>query len=52
MDDTDRDLAHTAMREAHEEIGLDLSLPTILGELPSHETVTGYSVTPIVARVP
>lgn len=52
MDDTDRDLSHTALREAHEEIGLDQSLPTILGQLPSHETVTGYQVTPIVARVP
>lgn len=51
-DDTDRDLVHTALREAQEEIGLDQATPTILGELPSHETVTGYRVTPIVARVP
>lgn len=52
MDDTDRDLTHTALREADEEIGLDQTMPTILGALPSHETVTGYQVTPIVARVP
>ena len=52
MDDTDHDLAHTALREAEEEIGLDQTVPTILGHLPSHETVTNYSVTPIVALVP
>lgn len=51
-DDTDRDLTHTALREAQEEIGLDPSVVTVLGELPSHETVTRYSITPIVAMVP
>ena len=52
MDDTDRDLTHTALREAQEEIGLDPSVVTVLGKLPSHETVTSYSITPIVAMVP
>jgi len=52
MDDTDRDLVHTALREAKEEIGLDPNRATILGDLPSHETVTSYAVTPIVAMVP
>lgn len=51
-DDTDTDLTHTALREAQEEIGLDPAVVTILGELPSHETVTNYTVTPIVAMVP
>ena len=51
-DDTDRDLTHTALREAHEEIGLDPASVTILGSLPAHETVTNYSVTPIVAMIP
>lgn len=51
-DDTDRDLAHTALREAHEEIGLDPASAKVLGSLPSHETVTNYAVTPIVAIVP
>ena len=51
-DDTDRDLVHTALREAQEEIGLDPDSARVLGELPSHETVTSYSVTPIVAIVP
>ncbi|WP_375279578.1 CoA pyrophosphatase [Pseudooctadecabacter sp.] len=51
-DDTDRDLTHTALREAEEEIGLDPSRVDILSPLPSHETVTSYAVTPIVAMVP
>lgn len=51
-DDTDRDLVHTALREAQEEIGLDPASVTVLGDLPNHETVTNYAVTPIVALVP
>ena len=52
MDETDRDLTHTALREAQEEIGLDPASVTVLGELPCHDTVTNYAVTPIVAMVP
>jgi len=52
QDETDRDLVHTALREAHEEIGLDPETVTILGQLPAHETVTSYTVTPIIAMVP
>lgn len=51
-DDTDPDLVQTALREAHEEIGLDPTCVTILGDLPSHETVTHFSVTPILALIP
>lgn len=52
MDDTDENLRHTALREAQEEIGLDPAQAEILGQLPFHETVTNYSVTPVVALVP
>lgn len=52
QDDTDRDLVHTALREAHEEIGLDPSDVTVLGSLPNHETVTNYVATPIVGIIP
>ena len=38
-----------ALREAREEIGLETV--EILGELPGHETVTGYWVTPFVGLV-
>lgn len=40
-----------ALREAHEEVGLDPRLVRVLGALPSHETVTGYTVTPILAHI-
>lgn len=47
-DDTDADLVATALREAHEEIGLPPETVEVLGELPPHETVTGFAMTPIV----
>ena len=40
-----------ALREAREEIGLPETLVEIWGRLPPHETVTGFTVTPILARV-
>lgn len=51
MDDTDADLAETALREAEEEIGLPRQIVSMLGEMPLHETVTGFQVTPMVAHV-
>ena len=40
-----------ALRESQEEIGLSADLVTVLGRLPAHETVTGFTVTPILALV-
>jgi len=40
-----------ALREAEEEIGLPRTRPEILGLLPTHETVTTYLVTPVVALI-
>jgi 8-oxo-dGTP pyrophosphatase MutT (NUDIX family) len=40
-----------ALREAQEEVGLDPGLVTLLGRMPPHETVTGYTVTPILAHI-
>lgn len=51
QDAEDLDLSTTALREAEEEIGLVQSNVEILGQMAPHETVTGYSVTPVVARV-
>lgn len=51
QDAGDPDLAATALREAQEEIGLDPVQVRILGTLPTHETVTGFLVTPYVARL-
>lgn len=50
-DDGDDSLVATALREAHEEVGLDPDRVTILGEMPAHETVTGFRVTPILGYV-
>lgn len=40
-----------ALREAQEEIGLDPAQVEVLGSMAPHETVTGFSITPIVARI-
>lgn len=45
------DAVVTALRESQEEIGLDPALVTPLGYLDRLETVSGYSVTPVVARI-
>ncbi len=47
----DASVAHAALREANEEVGLLAERVTILGELTSYETVTGYRVTPVVGWV-
>lgn len=49
---SDADLRATAVREAHEEIGLDPDSVEIVGQLDDIRTITDYSVTPYVARVP
>jgi len=41
----------TALREAHEEIGLHPDQVEVLGRMNPHETITGFMVTPIVARI-
>lgn len=51
VDAGDKDACDAALREAWEEIGLPRNLPQIIGCLPEHETVTGFSVTPVVALI-
>ena len=51
QDEGDADITAAALREAHEEIGLHPSNVEVLGHLPVHETVTGFEVTPVVARI-
>ena len=48
----DADLAGTALREAHEEIGLDPTSVELSGALPPTSTfVTGYRIHPFVGRI-
>jgi len=49
VDEGDTDVTAAALREAWEEIGLPSELPEVIGLLPSHETVTSFQVTPVVA---
>ena len=51
VDPGDADAAATALREAHEEIGLEASFVDVLGALPTYTTGTGFIVTPVVALV-
>ncbi|MBT9383863.1 CoA pyrophosphatase [Pseudooceanicola sp. CBS1P-1] len=51
QDAGDADATATALREAREEIGLPQDCVEVLGFLPPHETVTGFQVSPVVARV-
>lgn len=41
----------TALRETHEEIGLDARHVELLGRLPEYHTRTGFRVTPVVGVV-
>jgi 8-oxo-dGTP pyrophosphatase MutT (NUDIX family) len=51
QDATDATVVDAALREAREEIGLPTRLVDVLGELPPHQTVTGYQVTPVLALI-
>lgn len=51
VDRSDSSAVSTALREAHEEIGLDYSLVTPLGFLDRLDTISDYRVLPVVALV-
>jgi 8-oxo-dGTP pyrophosphatase MutT (NUDIX family) len=51
-DARDPDLLSTALREAHEEIGLVPSAVDVLGVLDDYVTITGFAVTPYVGWIP
>jgi 8-oxo-dGTP pyrophosphatase MutT (NUDIX family) len=52
VDEEDRELIHTALREAREEIGLKESDVQIVGVLDDIVTITEFIVTPIVGLFP
>jgi 8-oxo-dGTP pyrophosphatase MutT (NUDIX family) len=49
--DPGEDAPTAALREAHEELGLDPSGVEVIGAIEDYLTVTGYVITPIVAVV-
>jgi 8-oxo-dGTP pyrophosphatase MutT (NUDIX family) len=51
QDPGDADVVAAALREADEEIGLPRDAVRVLGQMPSHETVTGFRVTPVVGVI-
>tara|TARA_R110002094_G_scaffold2053_5_gene8633 strand:- start:668 stop:1267 length:600 start_codon:yes stop_codon:yes gene_type:complete len=51
QDADDADVVAAALREASEEIGLPSGIVEILGTLPAHETITGFTVTPVIGFV-
>jgi 8-oxo-dGTP pyrophosphatase MutT (NUDIX family) len=51
IEPTDANATAAALREAHEEIGLDPQLVEVVGYLPDHIVITGFRVTPVVAFV-
>ena len=50
-EEADADAMATALREAHEEIGLDPALVDPLGTAEAHDTVTGFRVSPVIGIV-
>lgn len=51
QEDNDATVVEAALREAEEEIGLPSPIVEVLGTLPTHETVTGFVVTPVLGKV-
>jgi len=50
-DPGDLDAAATALREAHEEVGLEARHVQVLGQLPVYITGSAFHVTPVVALI-
>ena len=51
-EDFDESIEATALRETHEEIGIEPKDVRILGELSQHHTISKFEVIPVVATVP
>src|SRR6202000_2301712 len=50
-DETDTDLTAAALREAHEEVGLEPANVQVIGYLDDYPVLSGYRITPVVGRV-
>ncbi|PIQ96128.1 MAG: coenzyme A pyrophosphatase [Nitrospinae bacterium CG11_big_fil_rev_8_21_14_0_20_56_8] len=49
FEEQDGDLLATALRETHEELGIEVGEFNVMGRLPQVETLSGYDVAPFVA---
>lgn len=52
MDAADRDISHTALREAQEELSIDPSAVDIIGQCPEYCTGSGYRITSVIGIIP
>lgn len=52
IDAADAGAAAAALREAEEEVGLPRDAAEVLGYLPDQIVLTGFRITPVVARLP
>ena len=51
VDPDDLGPVQAALREAHEEVGLPPENVRVIGTMPTHETVTLFTVTPVLALI-
>ncbi len=51
MEQHDKDIQATALRETHEEVGIPPDKVSVIGYLEPMPTVTGYAVTPIIGVI-
>ena len=51
MEEQDDDVCATALRETHEEVGIDPGLIDVIGFLRTMPTITGFAVTPVVGLI-
>ena len=52
MEDVDADIAATALRETHEEVGIAPDEVSIIGYLDPMATISSYAVTPVIGLIP
>ncbi len=52
VEKSDDSIEAAALREAHEEVGLDPSVVDIIGYLDTYQTSSGFRITPVVGLVP
>ncbi len=51
VEQEDKSIIDTALREAFEEIGLTRESATVIGQLPGYQTISGFHVTPVIAII-